>query len=124
MPTWTRSAVAAFLLVIGMAVSGTVWWRYSNRMNTTELLMRLPKPRLPKTVSVTYEAVKMPTLWHLENCSPPVVRGSVDDAGLLQSSGNSDLDQRILEWFRRLHFAAQKGCDISWNGNALVNVEF
>ena len=128
-----------------------VRWHQPLRIDTAALLMRGPKMPPPPLVSITFR-VTMPTLWHVEHCflpdeayalgfretaaeyrsyeRNPVVsfvinqRGTVDEVSLRRSSGSAVLDQRIITWLHQLHFPVQKGCELAWRGNGVVNVEF
>jgi hypothetical protein len=145
-----RRSIIGLLLIIGtVATVLFVRWRQPLGISTTDLLTRVPKPP-PPPVSIAY-TVKMPTLWQMKNCPPPGESylgfratatefqsyqrnptisflinqgGTIDEVKLLRTSGSSVLDQRILLWLHQLHFAVPKGCELSWRGNGLVNVEF
>jgi hypothetical protein len=144
------SIIGLFLIIGTVASVVLVSWRQPLRISTTKLLIPIPKPPPLKPVSIAYKAT-LPTMWHLENCSPPGAgylgfkgtateyqsyernptlsfainrRGTIDEVRLMRTSGSSVLDQRILTWIHQLRFAVQKGCELPWQANGFVNVEF
>jgi hypothetical protein len=144
------SIIGLFLIIGTVASVSFVRWPQPLRISTTELLTRIPKPPPLEPVSIAYKAT-LPTPWHLENCSPPGAgylgfkatateyqssernptisflinrRGTIDEVRLLRTSGSSVLDRRILRWLHQLRFAVQKGCELPWQVNGFVNLEF
>jgi TonB family protein len=49
--------------------------------------------------------------------------GNVADVRLLESSGSTELDHRVVGWLGNLRYSPQSGCG-SWKVETSVNIEF
>jgi TonB family protein len=142
-----RFVITACGLAVAIVASTLVaWWWSAGRMNTADLRELLPDITPPPVGAVAYEGPVI--LRQIQGCFAPFfdlefqatateygkylrrptlqfeigTRGTVDGARMLLSSGNVDLDRRLLAWFRGLRFPPSDGCELRWRGRVVVAV--